>query len=252
MGVESWQAGRPSVHRAEEFSPSAGFSTSAGAGRAGEAARRPRPAASMSDFDGGPTGAYRVGRPTAEAKRPTGSRESRPGTGSARHRERRASSRRPGGGPLGDRRGLTPAGALVLLLGLGLLGAVLDRVLGRDLWVCFSVAFVAAVLLTSARIHLEDLVASVVLVPIAYGAVGFGTSLVAQLGSGSPLKQHLVTAAGVLVFGAPVLVVSVLVAAMIALGRARAATVARRRARNRAMRRHGTLPAAARPRVRGR
>jgi hypothetical protein len=250
MGVESWQAGRSSVHRAEEFSPTGDFPASGGSARAGhQPVRRRNPAAPLSDFDGGPTGAYRVGRPTAEADRAT---TSRPGPGSARHRERRPSSRRPGGGPLGDRRGLTPAGALVLLLALGALGAILDRVLGHELWVCFSVAFVAAVLLTSARIHLEDLAASVVLVPIAYGAVAFVTSLVAQLGSSSPLKQHLVSAAGVMVLSAPVLVVSVLVAAVIALGRARAVTVARRRARNRAIRRYGTLPAGSRPRARQR
>jgi hypothetical protein len=116
--------------------------------------------------------------------------------------------------------------------------------------VFFSVAFVAAVLLNAARIHLEDLAASIVLVPIAYALVGGGITLLVELisGSGSGLKQQVATAAGVLVFSAPVLVLAVVAAAVIAIGRGRAATMARRRARSRATRRHGVLPPGSRPR----
>jgi hypothetical protein len=52
------------------------------------------------------------------------------------------------------------------------------------------------------------------------------------------------------VYGTPILLLSLLVAVLIAGGRARAATVARRRARTRAVRRFGDLPPGSRPRRR--
>lgn len=131
---------------------------------------------------------------------------------------------------------------MVLLLLIGGVGAVVDRLLGHGLWVFFSVSFVAAVLLTAARVHLEDLAAAIVMVPLAYAVIGMGTTLVSEIGSGSPIKEKFVGAAGVLVFGAPVLLLSVLVAVVITIGRGRAVTLARRRARARAARRYGRQP----------
>lgn len=150
---------------------------------------------------------------------------------------------------MGDRRGLTAAGALVLLLAFGGVGAGLDRLLGHGLWLFFSVGFVAAVLLNAVRIHLEDLGASIVLVPISYAVIGTASSLFA--GAGPGLKQYAVSAAGVLVFGTPILLLSVAIALVIAGGRARAATVARRRARFRTARRYGMVPPGSRPRRSG-
>jgi hypothetical protein len=140
----------------------------------------------------------------------------------------------------------------VLLLIAGGAGALIDRVLGHGLWVFFSIAFVGAVLLNAVRIHLEDLAASIVLVPIAYALVGGGSTLIAGVGSGTGLKQRLASSAGVLVFSTPVLLLSVAVAAVLAIGRGRAVTMARRRARGRAIRRYGAVPPGSRPRARNR
>lgn len=162
----------------------------------------------------------------------------------------RQETARRGAGPLGDRRGLTAAGELVLQLVFGGVGALVDRALGHGLWVFFSVGFVAAVLLGSLRVHLEDLGASIVMVPLTYGVIGAASGVLAEIGSGASLRQVLTSAAGVLVFGTPILLLSLAVAILIAAGRARAATVARRRARVRAARRYGALPPGSRPRRR--
>jgi hypothetical protein len=136
----------------------------------------------------------------------------------------------------------------VILLVFGLVGSVVDRLLGHGLWVFFSVGFLAAVLLNAVRIHLEDLAASIVLVPITYAIAGSVPNLVTGLGSGSALKQEVAAAAGVLVFGTPVLLLAVVVAAAIAIARGRSAMHARQRARSRATRRFGVMPPGARPR----
>lgn len=137
----------------------------------------------------------------------------------------------------------------MLLLVFGTIGAVIDRIAGQQLWVFFSVGLVAAVLLNAIRIHLEDLVASIVMVPLAYAVAGGGTGLLIELlGSGSTLKQNVVSVAGTLVFGAPILLLAVGTATVAALVRGRAATLARRRARARTARRFGTLPPGSRPR----
>jgi hypothetical protein len=221
MGVDSWPTGNSAGHRAEGH---------LGGGPAGG---RPVPGRTSGEYAGAPRRAHPGTRP-----RPAPG----PQPASARHRVVRATPRRQSGGPLGDHRGLTGAGALVLLLAFGILGAVLDRLLGHELWVMFSVCFLAAVLINALRIHLEDLAASIVLVPLAYAAVGGLISLAAGVGSGEALKQQVARAAGVLVFGAPILLLAVIVAAAIATARGRAATLARQRARTRAARRYGMTP----------
>jgi hypothetical protein len=133
------------------------------------------------------------------------------------------------------------------LLLAGGFGALLDRLLGHNLWVMFSVLFVGAVLLNAVRIHLEDLAASIVMVPLAYAVIGTISSLLANLGAEHGLRQHLVGAAGVLVFSAPVLVLAVLLATVLAIARGRSAMLARRRARTRATRKYGALPTGVRP-----
>ncbi len=137
---------------------------------------------------------------------------------------------------------------MVLLLTFGIVGSVVDQLLGHGLWVFFSVGFLAAVLLNAVRIHLEDLAASIVLVPIAYAISGAVPNLISGLGSGTGFKQGLASAAGVLVFGTPVLLLAVVVATAIAIARGRSAMRARQRARSRAARRFGVLPPGARPR----
>jgi hypothetical protein len=235
MGVDSWPAGGPASRRG---------SLSA------DESLRPRRAGS--GFDPGTRGPQagsngsRVSYPASAPTRstpPVRARQPPP----ARHRANRPGLRRPDAGPLGDSRGLTAAGGFVLLLLAGGLGALLDRLLGHNLWVLFSVLFVAAVLLNAARIHLEDLAASIVMVPLAYAVVGAASSAIAHLGADYGLRQYLVGAAGVLVFSAPVLILAVVLAAVLALARGRSAMLARRRARTRATRKYGALPSGARP-----
>jgi hypothetical protein len=146
------------------------------------------------------------------------------------------------GGPLGDQRGLSAAGAVVVLLLLGGVGAIIDKVLGHGLWMFFLIAFVAGVLLNAVRVHIEDLAASIVIVPLTYAIIGLSTSLGSELGTDRPLKEKVVAAVGVMVLSAPTLLLSVAVATVIALGRGRSMTRARRRARARAVRRYGHLP----------
>jgi hypothetical protein len=232
MGVDSWPTGGPIAHSASDL------------GRQGTGSR---PGRASADYDAhsstqGGSGA-RV-PPTTSLPDPKAARPAAP----ARHRIERVTTPRRSGGPLGDRRGLTAAGAFVLLLVFGLAGGGLDHLFGHGLWMFFSIGFVAAVLVNAVRVHLEDLAASIVMVPISYAVVGFAISLPGTLGFGSGLKREITTAAGVLVYGAPILLLALLAAVLIAGGRARAATVARRRARSRAVRRFGDLPPGSRPR----
>lgn len=246
MGVDSWPTGHPLPCRAP--SPNAGSVSRPGVHAASESFRSRR---AGSGFDPGTHQAHpgsdgatsRAASAPVRSTPPLRSRELPP----ARHRARRSGLGGPGAGPLGDSRGLTAAGAFVLLVLAGGFGAALDRMLGHNLWVMFSVLFAAAVLLNGARIHLEDLAASIVMVPLAYAVVGAASSFVGNLDVGLALKQQAIGAAGVLVFSAPVLVLAVLLAALLALARGRSAMLARRRARSRATRRYGALPTGVRP-----
>lgn len=240
MGVDSWPTAGGSISRA----------TDAGA---------PRRSGRVDGDYYAPTPPRRSAGPGAGVERPgtrtggsrtNGSRTNgNQPTGPARHRLTRVETARRSGGPLGDHRGLTAAGAFVLLLVFAVLGAVIDRIVGRELWVFFAVGLVAAVLLNALRIHLEDLVASIVMVPLAFAIAGGGLSLLIEtFGAGSTLKQNVVSVAGTLVFAAPTLLLAVLTAVVGALVRGRAATLARRRARARTTRRYGSLPPGSRPR----
>ena len=121
--------------------------------------------------------------------------------------------------PLGDQRGLTAAGAALLVLLLSGLGAGVDVVTGTGLRTVFAVAFVVAAALAAATVHHEDLFASVVLVPLAFALIG-GIAGVAEGASLHSASKLVLAVANVMVTAAPALMVATAAAAVIAGGRA--------------------------------
>jgi hypothetical protein len=103
----------------------------------------------------------------------------------------------------------------VLVLVLGGLGAGVDVATGTGLRTVFAVAFAVAAALAAATVHHEDLVASVVLVPLTFALIA-GVSGVAE-GSGlHPLSKIVLAVGNVMVTSAPALIIATLAAAVIA------------------------------------
>jgi hypothetical protein len=121
---------------------------------------------------------------------------------------------------LSDSRGLTAVGAVTVALGFGCAGGLIDVLTGEGLRATFAILFVAGCALAAYRVHREDLLAAVVIPPLAYVAV----ALAANLGThttigGSFVKQQVLELMTALVTKAPVLLVATALAACIALGR---------------------------------
>jgi hypothetical protein len=135
------------------------------------------------------------------------------------------------GGPLGDRRGLTAAGCVVLLFGFGFVGALLDLLLGKNLWVFFGITFIGAAALAASRCHAEDLAATIVIPPLVYFVIAFLFTLISPRSgthSGGS-RQFAIDLGGELVFSAPLLLAATLVALLIAMARGRAHAAKRRK-----------------------
>jgi hypothetical protein len=160
----------------------------------------------------------RAPRPGSQVPNPSG----------ARPRSASSSS----GGPLGDARGLTAAGCTVMLLALGFVGALLDLLVGHDLWVFFGITFIGASALSAGRAHAEDLGATIVLPPLVYFVIAFLFTLISPR-SGTHTggsRQFVIDLGGELVFSAPILLIATVVALALAVARGRR-SAARRRAR---------------------
>jgi hypothetical protein len=121
---------------------------------------------------------------------------------------------------LGDPRGLTAAGAAGVALGFGVVGGLVDVATGAGLRATFAVLFVVGCALAAYKVHREDLLAAVVIPPLAYVALAVGANLTSRttLG-GSFLKQQVLELMTSLVTKAPALLVATGVAAVIALVR---------------------------------
>lgn len=121
---------------------------------------------------------------------------------------------------LGDSRGLTAAGAAVLALGAGAAGGLVDVATGEGLRAVFAVAFVLGCALAAYKVHREDLLAAVVIPPLAYVALAVAANLTTRttLG-GSFLKQQALELMTDLVTKAPALLVATGLAALIAVAR---------------------------------
>ena len=124
---------------------------------------------------------------------------------------------------LADPRGLTAAGAVAVALGFGLAGGVIDVLTGPGLRATFAVLFVAGCALAAYKVHREDLLAAVVIPPLAYLALAVLANLTSHttLG-GSFVKQQVLELMTALVTKAPALLVATGLAAVIALVRAAA------------------------------
>lgn len=126
----------------------------------------------------------------------------------------------PAGAHVGDRRGLTATGAVVVAFTLGLVGAVIDLKTGTGLRTGFEVAFVIGTALAASLVHREDLKAAVVLAPYTYCGLAvvagvFGRSS----GSGSFLKRSAIALTDAVVLNAPVLFLATGMALVIVLVR---------------------------------
>jgi uncharacterized membrane protein YjjP (DUF1212 family) len=131
-------------------------------------------------------------------------------------------SRRPPaiGLAVGDRRGLTATGGVLVTLVLGLAGGAVDVLTGPGLREVFAVAFVLGCLLTALTVHREDLFASVVMPPLVYAVLGLFAVLADRTGgAGSFVVRQAVELVNALVLGAPVLVIGTAAAALVATAR---------------------------------
>lgn len=121
---------------------------------------------------------------------------------------------------IADRRGLTATGAVAVALGFGAVGGVIDVVTGAGLRTTFAVLFVLGCALAAYKVHHEDLLAAVVIPPLAYVALAIAANLGAKTTvDGSFLKQQVLELLAALVTKAPALLVATGVAAVIALVR---------------------------------
>ncbi|MCW2616511.1 MAG: hypothetical protein JWN08_3505 [Frankiales bacterium] len=121
---------------------------------------------------------------------------------------------------VGDRRGLTAAGAVVFVLLLGLAGAAFDIATGSGLGNAFAVCFVVASALAALLVHREDLKAAVVMPPLTYVALALvGGALESTTATGSFLTKQALEIVNALVLGAPVLVAGTLAALLVAVVR---------------------------------
>lgn len=169
-----------------------------------------------------PTGATGSAPPYAEHPAATWNRGA---TGSGRtitpaSRTRSGPPRYPGRYPgrhpfLGDQRGLTTAGAAVVVLILSSLGAAVDITTGTGLRTVFTITFVIAATLVSTAVRTEDLLASVVLIPLAFAVVAGIAGLIEGSGFGT-LTKLVEAAAIVMINAAPALMLATAIAAAIA------------------------------------
>jgi hypothetical protein len=118
---------------------------------------------------------------------------------------------------VGDHRGLTATGAVAVALGAGAIGGVVDVLTGPGLRTVFALCFVLGCAAAAWKVHREDLVATIVIPPLAFGAL----LLVGAIGSasgagGSWATQQAMELATALVLKAPVLVAATSAAAVVA------------------------------------
>jgi hypothetical protein len=126
----------------------------------------------------------------------------------------------PAGAHIADRRGLTATGAVAVALASGVGGGLVDVLTGPGLRTVFAVCFVAGCGLAALKVHREDLLAAVVIPPLAYVALFVGADVGSRttLG-GSFVKQQVLELMAALVTKAPAMLVATGLAAVIALAR---------------------------------
>ena len=124
------------------------------------------------------------------------------------------------GGRFADRRGLTAAGAVVLILLVGLAGGAFDMLTGDGPRLVAAISFITGCVLATLLVHREDLKAMVVMPPLLYVVLLFASGL-ARLATGSRTKftHTVLETASAIVLDAPVLLAATGATALLALMR---------------------------------
>lgn len=126
--------------------------------------------------------------------------------------------RRPSPLRLADRRGLTALGAALLASAVGGAGAAVDLSTGSTFTLVFAGAFAAGCVLAVLLAHTEDVRAVAVMPPLVYlFLVAAGGSIDASAGSGSLPTRLALGLVNALILGAPVLVGTTVLTALLAL-----------------------------------
>ncbi len=121
---------------------------------------------------------------------------------------------------IADRRGLTAAGAAVVMTAFAAAGGAYDVLSGPGLRTVFAVFFVLGCGLAALAVHRENLRPVVVMPPLVYATLALTASAVEGWGgSGSFLQGQLLELTNAIVLGAPVLVFGFLTTLLVAVSR---------------------------------
>jgi hypothetical protein len=124
----------------------------------------------------------------------------------------------PRSATIADRRGLTTAGAAVVMIAFSAAGGAYDVLTGPGLRTVFAIFFVLGCGLAALAVHREHLRAVVVMPPLVYAALALTASAVEGWGSsGSFVQGQLLELANAIVLGAPVLVFGFLTTLLLAI-----------------------------------
>lgn len=119
---------------------------------------------------------------------------------------------------IADRRGLTAAGAAVVMIVFSAVGGGYDVLTGPGLRLVFAIFFVLGCALAAFSVHREHLRPVIVMPPLVYAALALTASAVEGWGgSGSFLQGQLLELANAIVLGAPTLVFGFLITLLVAL-----------------------------------
>lgn len=119
---------------------------------------------------------------------------------------------------IADRRGITATGAVALAITMGLIGGAIDVASGRGLRLVFAICFALGCAAAAALIHREDLLAAVVIPPLAYLALALLSGTVRGDG-GSLARRQIGELYDALIISFPALLSATLAAALVALVR---------------------------------
>jgi len=121
---------------------------------------------------------------------------------------------------IADRRGITAAGAVALAITMGIVGGAIDVASGRGLRLVFAICFALGCAAAAAIIHREDLLAAVVIPPLAYLVLALLAGTVRSSGESGSLARHQMSELyDALIISFPALASATLAAAAVALFR---------------------------------
>jgi hypothetical protein len=128
-----------------------------------------------------------------------------------------------------NRRGLTAFGATLVVLTGGVVGALADVAASGNLGWIFGVLFVVACVAGTARSHVDDLVGVALMPPPIYAVIAVGVGLLhPATAAGTGTRTKVIDIGSELILQAPSLLIAEMAVVVIAVVRARRATVARR------------------------